>query len=153
MTVNDQKIPLLVVEDSVEDFEVLERAFRKAEFDIPLHRCKSGEEAISLLYREGEYEFYPKNSDPSMILLDLNMPGLGGQALLENVKDDDRLRHIPIIVLSTSSNNDDITLSYKNGANSYIQKPSDMHGYVDMVKNIKDYWFTKCSLPRQGAQA
>lgn len=146
---NDLTIPLLVVEDSIEDFEVLERAFRKAEFDIPLHRCKSGEEAINLLYREGEFEFFPKGTDPSMILLDLNMPGLGGQAMLESVKDDDRLKHIPIIVLSTSSNSDDINASYKNGANSYIQKPADMSGYIDMVKNIKKFWFEKCSLPKQ----
>ena len=84
-----------------------------------------------------------------MILLDLNMPGLDGHTLLENVKDDDRLRHIPIIVLSTSSNLDDVNKSYRNGANSYIQKPGDMSGYVNMVRELQDYWFVRCQLPVQ----
>lgn len=145
----NQKIPILVVEDSSEDFEVLERAFKKAEFDVPLFHCKNGEEAIGLLYREGEYEFFPKDLEPSMILLDLNMPGLDGHALLENVKDDDYLKHIPILVLSTSNNIDDINLSYKHGANSYIQKPRDLHGYVDMAIGIKNYWYELCSRPMQ----
>ena len=142
-------IPILVIEDSSEDFEVLERAFKKAGFTVPLHRCKNGQEATNLLYREGEYEFFPKEAEPSMILLDLNMPGLDGHTLLENVKDDDRLRHIPIIVLSTSSNLDDVNKCYRNGANSYIQKPGDMSGYVNMVRELQDYWFVRCQLPVQ----
>ncbi len=150
---NKKSVPILVVEDSGEDFEVLERAFKKVGFDVPLYHCKSGEEAINLLYRQDEYEFFPKDSDPSMILLDLNMPGMGGHAMLENVKDDDRLKHIPVIVLSTSGALDDVNKSYKHGANSYMRKPEDMSGYTDMVKALQDYWYMRCCIPAQDSHA
>lgn len=146
---DSKSVPILVVEDSPEDFEVLERAFKKSGFDIPLQRCKDGQDALDLLYKEGAYENLPKHAKPSLILLDLNMPGLDGHALLESLKDDDAngLSKIPIVVLSTSSSDNDINQSYQRGANSYIQKPDDMKGYVEMVNDIKDYWFSRCSLP------
>ncbi len=151
---DSKSMPILVVEDSPEDFEVLERAFKKSGFDIPLQRCKDGQDALDLLYKEGAYENHPKNANPSLILLDLNMPGVDGHALLESLKDDDNgLSKIPIIVLSTSSNDNDIDKSYQRGANSYIQKPDDMKGYVDMVKDIREYWFSRCSLPTNWASA
>lgn len=137
----------MVVEDSPEDFEVLERAFRKAEFEIPLYRCKDGKEALDLLYKEESFRNYPNHMEPPLILLDLNMPGMDGHTLLETVKDDDELKYIPIVVLSTSGSIDDIHRSYQSGANSYIQKPGNMQGYVDMVKHIKSYWFDCSSLP------
>lgn len=144
----DKKIPILVVEDNLHDFEVLERAFMKAEIGVPLHRCNDGEEALMLLYGEHKGE-YPKNLLPSLILLDLNMPGMDGHALLESVKDDDKLKHIPIIVLTSSANEQDVILSYKNGANSYIQKPSNINDYVDMVKDIEHYWYARSIIPAQ----
>lgn len=143
-----QPIPILVIEDSPEDFEVLERAFKKADFSAPLYRCKNGQEALDFLYREKIFENY-SDEDPSLILLDLNMPGIDGHVLLETVKDNNKLKYIPVIVLSTSSSSDDVFRSYKNGASSYIQKPKDLHGYVDMVQDIKDYWFSCCTLPAQ----
>ena len=150
---DSKNIPILVVEDSPEDFEVLERAFKKSGFDVPLQRCKDGQEALDLLYKEGAYENVPKGVHPSLILLDLNMPGVDGHALLESVKDDEGLKRIPIIVLSTSSSDNDINRSYESGANSYIQKPDDMKGYIDMVADIKDYWFARCALPTCWARA
>lgn len=150
-----KSMPILVIEDSPEDFEVLQRAFKKSGFDIKLQLCKDGQEALDLLYKEGEYENYPKDAMPSLILLDLNMPGMDGHALLESLKDDDSngLSKIPIIVLSTSSSDNDINKSYQFGANSYIQKPDSMKGYISMVEDIRDYWFSRCSLPTYWAHA
>lgn len=150
---DNKSIPILVVEDSPEDFEVLERAFKKSGFDVPLQRCKDGQEALDLLYKEGIYENLPKHINPSLILLDLNMPGVDGHALLESVKDDAGLKRIPIVVLSTSSSDSDINRSYESGANSYIQKPDDMKGYMAMVADIKEYWFARCALPTSLANA
>ena len=149
MTQKKKPVPILVVEDSPEDFEVLERACKKAGFDVPLYRCKNGEEAVNLLYKEGEFEHYPSDANPALILLDLNLPGLDGHALMETIKDDQQLRYIPIIVLSTSGSSDDVLRSYQNGANSYIQKPEDMQGYVSMVQDIKTYWFCRSKIPFQ----
>lgn len=150
---NNKKIPVLVVEDSQEDFEVLVRACERAGFDMPLRRCKDGQEALEYLYREGAFENYPKNEQPPFILLDLNMPGMDGHTLMETIKDDDDFKYIPVIVLSTSGNSDDVFRSYQNGANSYIQKPDDLKGYVKMVEQIRAYWFECSMLPMQWGTA
>lgn len=141
--------PILIVEDSPEDFEVLERAFKKAHLDTPFIRCKNGQEALNFLYRKGVYEEYTNVPQPSLILLDLNMPGTDGYSVLEKVKDDENLKSIPVIVLSTSRSIEDVKRSYQSGANSYIQKPEDMQGYIDMAEIIKTYWFSCSILPLQ----
>lgn len=145
--IKKQPRAILVVEDSPEDFEVLERACKKAELDMPLVRCKSGQEALDLLYKTGEYEDIQNVPTPAMILLDLNMPGTNGYDLLEKIKNDKDLKSLPIVVLSTSSSVEDVLCSYRSGANSYISKPEDMKGYVAMAETIKNYWFSFCRLP------
>ncbi len=104
MIVNHTNASILVVEDSAEDFEVLEYACNKAKFDVPLFRCKDGHDALKFLYNEADSEYKAVYREPALILLDLNMPGMDGHTFLETVKDDNQLRHIPIIVLSTSGN-------------------------------------------------
>lgn len=145
--------PILVVEDSMEDFEVLEYACNKADFDIPLLRCKDGQDALQFLYNEDQDNRKSTYSEPILILLDLNMPGMDGHTFLETVKDDSHFKHIPIIVLSTSSNYNDIFKSYQNGANSYMQKPGDMKKYVSMIEDIKEYWFANSELPLKWRKA
>lgn len=147
-TVTQAEAPsILVIEDNAEDFEFLEYACNKTNFNVPLFRCKDGQDAIGFLYGEDQYENTQNHKEPALILLDLNMPGMDGQTFLETIKDDDSFKHIPIIVLSTSSNYNDIHKSYKNGANSYIQKPGDIKKYINMITTIKDYWFSNSELP------
>ncbi len=148
-----QPKPILVVEDSPEDFEVLERACKKAQLDNPLIRCKSGQEALDFLYKTGEYENLHNTPTPAMVLLDLNMPGTNGHEILEKIKNDSMLKTLPIVVLSTSSSVEDVQSSYRSGANSYISKPEDMKGYVAMAEMIKDYWFSFCCLPLNWREA
>lgn len=153
MSLNKMPKPILIIEDSPEDFEVLERAFKKADLDIPLFRCKSGQEALDFLFRDGAFKDYPASPIPALILLDLNMPGTDGYTVLQALKKDDRLKSIPVIVLSTSKSADDVRRSYQSGANSYIQKPEDMQGYVSMAQIIKTYWFGCSILPLQWGNA
>ncbi len=137
--------PVLVIEDSPEDFEVLVRAFNKAEILLPLYRCKDGDDALEFLFRRGRYESDPYAIAPAIILLDLNLPGTGGYEVLKQIKSHPALMLTPVIVLSTSKSESDVRNSYEAGANNYIQKPVDMEGYVRMAKMIKSYWF-ECSI-------
>ena len=137
--------PILVIEDSPEDFEVLVRAFNKAEILLPLYRCKDGDDAIEFLFRKGRYEQDPFVVTPTIILLDLNMPGTDGYEVLAKIKGNKESMKTPVIVLSTSKSEDDVKRSYEAGANNYIQKPVDMDGYVRMARMLKSYWF-ECSI-------
>ncbi len=139
--------PILVIEDSPEDFEVLVRAFNKAEILLPLYRCKDGADALEFLFKRGRYENDPYAVSPAVILLDLNMPGTDGYEVLREIKTNRALFLTPVIVLSTSKSESDVKKSYELGANSYIQKPVDMEGYVRMAKMIKSYWFECSVLP------
>lgn len=139
--------PLLVIEDSPEDFEVLVRAFNKAEILLPLYRCKDGDDALDFLFKKGRYENDPYAVDPAIILLDLNLPGTGGYDVLRQIKASPSIALTPVIVLSTSKSENDVNNSYEAGANNYIQKPVDMDGYVRMAKMIKSYWFECSVLP------
>lgn len=136
--------PILVVEDSPEDFEVLQRAFRKAEILLPLTRCVDGDDALDYLFIRGKYKD-DTAVPPALIVLDLNMPGTDGFGVLERIKTHSELMHIPVVVLSTSRSEEDVRRSYKAGANSYIAKPVDMSGYVRMAELLKSYWF-ECSV-------
>lgn len=145
MTTANKIRPILVIEDSPEDFEVLVRAFAKAEILLPLYRCKDGDEALEFLFRAGRYESDPYAITPALILLDLNLPGTDGYDVLAKIKKDEVIGSIPTIVLSTSRSDTDVRKSYEGGANNYIQKPVDMDGYVRTARMIKSYWF-ECSL-------
>ena len=138
---------ILMVDDNQEHFAILKRAFEKVEFDIPLINCKDGLDAINFLYREEEYEGSKNAARPSLILLDLSMPGMDGYTFLETIKDDNEFRHIPVIVLSVTNNKEDVERSFQLGASGYIEKPSDLEGYVTMVNNIKAYWYETSLLP------
>lgn len=144
MTANKIR-PILVIEDSPEDFEVLVRAFSKAEILLPLYRCKDGDEALEFIFRRGRYESDPYAITPALILLDLNLPGTDGYKVLSQIKEDKSIRSLPVIVLSTSKSDTDVRKSYDAGANNYMQKPVDMDGYVRMARMIKTYWF-ECSI-------
>jgi CheY-like chemotaxis protein len=132
---------ILLVDDSPEDRNATIRAFKRSGFDEPIVNCGDGDDALDYLYRRGNYSDPEKAPRPSLILLDLNLPGTDGREVLEQVKTDRQLRDIPVVVLTTSSDPRDVNASYQAGANSYIQKPIDRDGLYNTVQYLKDYWF------------
>lgn len=140
--------PILLVEDSPEDFEATVRAFKKSGLKNPIVRCDDGDGALDYLYRRGRWADPETSPRPGVILLDLNLPGTDGREVLTEIKKDDQLRHIPVIVLTTSNDRRDVEACYHAGANSYIQKPVDMDGFLKAIERLNGYWFEVVVLPR-----
>lgn len=131
---------LLVVEDSNEDFKILQRLIRRMEVKNPIYRCTNGDEALDFLYREGIYKNIDTVPTPSAILLDLNLPGMDGRDILERLKQDGSFKKIPIVIFTTSSNPKDIDLCYQKGANGYLIKPMDAQELQKTIQAFVDYW-------------
>jgi CheY-like chemotaxis protein len=140
----------LLVEDSPEDFETAERAFRKSGLRNPIVRCADGDEALDYLFRRGQYADPSKSPRPGVILLDLNLPGTDGREVLTEIKADPALKQIPVVVLTTSRDERDVDACYQAGANSYIQKPVDMDGFIKAIERLNGYWFEVVILPKAG---
>ena len=143
---NDHAI--LIVEDSPEDYEATERGFRESGISNPIIHCEDGEDALDFLFRRGRYADPEKSPRPGIILLDLNLPGADGREVLTEIKNNDELKKIPVLVLTTSSDERDIRQCYENGANSYIVKPVSFSGFMDAIQRFKDYWFEIVVLPK-----
>jgi CheY-like chemotaxis protein len=140
--------PILLVEDTPDDAEATLRAFKKAGMANPIFHCTDGDDALDYLRRQGKYADPASAPRPGMILLDLNMPGTDGREVLAAIKADESLRQIPVIVLTTSSDERDIQVCYRDGANSYIQKPVDMKGFLESIQRLVDYWYHIVLLPK-----
>lgn len=145
MLLDSPNQPILLVEDSPEDFETTQRAFRRSGLKNPIFRCADGDEALDFLFRRGRHADAPQ---PGVILLDLNLPGTDGREVLSEIKADPELKQIPVIVLTTSSDDRDVAACYKAGANSYIQKPVDLEGFMQAIERLNDYWFEVVILPK-----
>lgn len=145
MLLDSPNQPILLVEDSPEDFETTQRAFRRSGLKNPIFRCADGDEALDFLFRRGRHAGAPQ---PGVILLDLNLPGTDGREVLTEIKADPELKQIPVIVLTTSSDDRDVAACYKAGANSYIQKPVDLEGFMQAIERLNDYWFEVVILPK-----
>ncbi|MBD2725977.1 response regulator [Nostoc sp. FACHB-892] len=134
--------PLLVVEDSNEDFRMLQRLMRRMSVQNPIHRCTNGDEVLEFLHQQGSEAL--RNSKvalrPSVILLDLNLPGIDGRDILDRLKQDKSFKEIPIVVFTTSSNPKDIELCYQKGANGYLVKPMDAQELKKTIQAFVDYW-------------
>ncbi len=143
----ENKKPLLIIEDSDEDFAALTRMITKAEIPNPIYRCEDGEEALEFLYREGEYQDEALSPRPSLIILDLNLPGTDGREVLAELKQHQDLETIPVVIFSTSSNPKDIDACYRYGVSGYIVKPMDTHRLNLLVQTFLDYWFKAVELP------
>jgi CheY-like chemotaxis protein len=137
--------PILLVEDSPEDFETTQRAFRRSGLKNPILRCADGDEALDFLFHRGSHADAPR---PGVILLDLNLPGTDGREVLAEIKADAELKQIPVIVLTTSSDDRDVQACYQAGASSYIQKPVDVEGFMRAIERLNDYWFEVVILPK-----
>lgn len=140
---------ILLVEDSDEDYYITCRAFKKSGLGNNILRCVDGEDALDYLNRRGKYQDKKKYPWPNMILLDLNLPKKDGREVLQIIKTEPSLKEIPVIVLTTSSNEKDIAQCYLNGANSYIKKPVDFENFMKAVQTLKDYWFEIVVLPKR----
>jgi two-component system, chemotaxis family, response regulator Rcp1 len=137
-------IEILLVEDNPGDVELTRSALQRAKVRNALHVVEDGEEAMAFLRREGEYANSPR---PDVILLDLNLPRMDGREVLAEVKSDPELMDIPVVVLTTSSAEQDIVRSYKLHANCYITKPVDLDQFIEVVRSIQDFWLTVVKLP------
>jgi len=139
--------PILLVEDSPEDYEATLRALRKIGLENPVFHCSDGEEALDFLHHRGKYTDPASSPRPGIVLLDLNIPGTDGRDVLGEIKNNESLKTIPILILTTSSHSVDVEKCYKAGANSYIQKPMNFKAFLNTIRQIKEYWFEIVILP------
>ena len=144
MSDNDKIIEVLLVEDSETDAELTLEALKQGKLENSIHHVKDGEEAMRYLHREGEFSDAVR---PDLILLDLNMPKLDGREVLKLIREDEGLKYIPVVVLTTSSHDRDILESYGLAANNYIVKPVDLHCFFEVVKQIENFWVRVVALP------
>ena len=142
---NGKVAEILLVEDNPGDVRLTLEAFKEGKMINNLSVVRNGVEAMAFLRGEGEYANVPQ---PDIILLDLNMPKMDGREVLAEIKKDDTLRHIPVIVLTTSEAEQDIIKSYDMHANCYITKPVDLDQFNTVIKSIKDFWLGIVKLPR-----
>ena len=142
-----EAITVLVADDDSDDRSMIKDAFYENKVPNPLAFVKDGEELMDYLYRRGAYEHLQKTPLPGIILLDLNMPKKDGRTALKEIKDDKALQRIPVVILTTSTADDDIARTYGLGVSSFITKPVEFEGLCDMVKTLRHYWFEIVALP------
>ncbi|MFF7549967.1 response regulator [Streptomyces canus] len=138
-------IDVLLVEDDPGDELMTREAFEDNKIGNTLHVVRDGEEALDFLYRRGDHVDAPR---PDLILLDLNLPKYDGRQVLEKIKSDPDLAHIPVVVLTTSAAEEDILRSYKLHANAYVTKPVDLDQFIAAVRQIDDFFVQVVRLPR-----
>jgi len=143
---------VLLVEDDVEDIEITRRAFKTGGIRNPLYVVRDGEEAMEFLQRRGRYADPAAAPRPGLILLDLNLPGLDGREVLRLIKNGSSLRRIPVVVLTTSSEEIDVLSSYEFGANSYITKPAEFDRFLEAIVTIGRYWLSIARIPDGGEE-
>lgn len=136
-------VDILLVEDSPTDVLLAKEALEYSRLANNLHNVPDGVEALAFLRKQGKYQSMPR---PGLILLDLNLPRKDGREVLAEIKNDETLKRIPVVVLTTSQNEADIHKAYGLHANCYIVKPVDFEKFAEVVKNIEKFWFTVVTL-------
>lgn len=134
------KVDIVLVEDNPDDAELVIRALRKSGIKNPLVHLKDGEQALNFLFCEGPYEDHHLPPWPRLILLDIKMPKVDGLEVLRRVKSDERLRLIPVVLLTSSKEDKDINESYQLGVNSFVVKPLDFDRLIETVQGLGLYW-------------
>ncbi len=140
-------INILLVEDNPGDVRLTQEAFKFNKMNNNLQVAGDGVEAMAILRREGEYA---NASRPDIILLDLNLPKKNGREVLAEIKADEKLKRIPVVILTSSANEEDILKAYDNYASCYVTKPVGFGEFIEVVRSIKDFWFTIVKLPSGG---
>ena len=130
---------ILLIEDNEGDIVLIREALKEADFDGKIIEIKDGEAAISYLLKNIALQ---EPISISLVLLDVNLPKKNGHEVLKFIKCNEYLKHIPVIMLTTSSSQNDIKAAYENAANSFITKPSDTDDFQEVISKIKNYWFT-----------
>ena len=139
-------VEILLVEDNPGDVKLTIEALRDGKVHNHLSVAQDGVEALAFLHREGKYATAPS---PDLILLDLNLPKVDGREVLAEVKADDSLKHIPVVILTTSQADQDILRSYDLHANCYVTKPVDLDQFIAVVQSIETFWFSIVKLPEK----
>jgi len=139
--------PIVVVEDNDEDYEALTRAFNRLEVRIPVQRFADADSCLDYLRGAGALGPEGGRLRPALILMDLNLPGTDGKEALQLIKQDEALKEIPITVVSSSSNRDDVAACYRVGANGYMTKGGNFQSFQKAVGKMIDFWFNTVVLP------
>ncbi|MHC4216191.1 MAG: response regulator [Planctomycetota bacterium] len=142
----NENVPILLVEDDDDDVRLTQRALEKGQITNPLYVVKDGDEAIEFLEHQGRYTNPEDAPKPGIILLDLNMPRMNGKEVLKQIKKNESLRQIPVIILTTSELNSDIIQCYEEGANTFITKPVEFGDFLDAVITTGKYWLSIAKL-------
>ena len=143
---NGRPVEILLVEDNEGDIGLVEEVFEEGRINNNLSVAEDGDEAMMFLRKEGQFA---NATRPDLILLDLNLPGKDGREVLKEVKEDDNLKKIPVVVLTTSKAEEDILKSYDLHANSYITKPVDFNQFINVIKSIESFWLEVVKLPSE----
>jgi CheY-like chemotaxis protein len=144
-------VELLLVEDNPQDLELAQRALKKANFSNHVQVARDGAEALDFIFGEGPHRGREVTDAPKLVLLDLNLPKVDGLEVLRRLKGDPRTQSIPVVVLTSSKEQQDVVESYKLGVNSYIVKPVDFEGFAAAVRDVGLYWLLLNQPPKIGA--
>lgn len=139
-----EQVNILIVEDNPGDARLIKEVLNGNKIYNKLHMVKDGVEAMNFLRKQEEYAAAPR---PDLILLDLNLPKKDGREVLAEIKDDENLKRIPVVIMTTSQAEEDVIKSYSLHANCYITKPLDFNQFIKVVQSIEEFWFTLVKLP------
>ena len=137
-------VEILLVEDNPADVRLTQEGLKEGKVANRLHAVVDGKAALDFLYRRDVYRDAPR---PDVILLDLNLPGIDGHAVLKQIKEDPALCAIPVVIVTSSEAESDVVRSYAEHANCFISKPIDFEGFLRVVHAVEDFWFTVVKLP------
>ncbi len=141
---NGKPVGILLVEDNPGDARLAKEALKECKIDNSVSIVQDGVEAIEFLHKEGKYRDAPR---PDLILLDLNLPRKSGREVLSEIKQDENLRRIPVVIMTVSRDEEDVLKAYNLHANCYITKPIDFGQFVRITRSIEEFWFTIVKLP------
>lgn len=142
--IDARPVEILLVEDNPADIRLTQEGLKEGKVANRLHAVVDGSAALDFLYRRGEHGNAPR---PDVILLDLNLPGIDGHAVLRKIKEDPALCAIPVVIVTSSEAETDVVRSYEEHANCFISKPIDFEGFLHVVHAIENFWFTVVKLP------
>jgi len=139
-------LQILLVEDNPGDVRLLKEAFQECKIAYSLHTATNGEEALDFVFRRRHHADKPR---PDLILLDINLPTMNGHQVLNAVKKAPQLKRIPVVMLTSSNSEADVNKAYDEYANAYVQKPSDLNDFFDLIGIIERFWFGAVRLPQK----